>query len=109
MTKTSKIKLSHSAVIKLSIPGYGAFMTYRHLNAAACGLGLLCAASVAQAQSLDPAGSGVISGAMGWLQGTLLGTVATVAAVIAVAGVGFMTLTGRMSWRHAATVVLGCF
>ncbi|CAN7249820.1 TrbC/VirB2 family protein [Phenylobacterium sp. LjRoot225] len=66
-------------------------------------------AGVAQAQSLDPAGSGAISGALGWLQGTLLGTVATVAAVIAVAAVGFMTLTGRMNWRHAATVVLGCF
>lgn len=66
-------------------------------------------ATAANAQGLDPAGSGAISGALGWLQGTLLGTVATVAAVIAVAGVGFMTLTGRMNWRHAATVVLGCF
>jgi type IV secretion system protein VirB2 len=39
----------------------------------------------------------------------LLGTVATVAAVIAVAAVGFMMLTGRMNWRHGATVILGCF
>lgn len=70
---------------------------------------VLLIAHPALAQSLDPAGSGAISGALGWLQGTLLGTVATVAAVIAVAGVGFMTLTGRMNWRHAATVVLGCF
>ena len=66
-------------------------------------------AGAAQAQSLDPAGSGAISGAMGWLQGTLLGTVATVAAVIAVAGVGFMMLTGRLNWRYGATVILGCF
>jgi type IV secretion system protein VirB2 len=72
-------------------------------------LGGLALASAARAQALDPAGSGAISGALGWLQGTLLGTVATVAAVIAVAAVGFMTLTGRMNWRHAATVVLGCF
>lgn len=63
----------------------------------------------AQAQTMDPAGSNVITGAMTWLQGTLLGTVATVAAVIAVAAVGFMMLTGRMNWRHGATVVLGCF
>ena len=57
----------------------------------------------------DPAGSGVIIGAMNWLQGTLLGTAATVAAVIAVAAVGFMMLTGRINWRHGAVVILGCF
>jgi len=57
----------------------------------------------------DPAGSGVIVGALNWLQGTLLGTVATVAAVIAVAAVGFMMLTGRINWRRGAVVILGCF
>lgn len=57
----------------------------------------------------DPAGSGPIVGALQWLQGTLLGTVATVAAVIAVAAVGFMMLTGRMNWRYGAVVILGCF
>lgn len=58
---------------------------------------------------MDPAGSNVIVGALSWLQGTLLGTVATVAGVIAVAGVGFMMLTGRLSWRYGATVIVGCF
>ena len=43
------------------------------------------------------------------IQGTLLGTVATVVAVIAVAVVGLMMLTGRMNWRYGATVILGCF
>jgi type IV secretion system protein VirB2 len=57
----------------------------------------------------DPEGSGVIIGAVNWLQGTLLGTVATVVAVIAIAAVGFMMLTGRINWRHGAVVVLGCF
>lgn len=57
----------------------------------------------------DPEGSGVIIGAMNWLQGTLLGTVATVAAVIAIASVGFMMLTGRIDWRRGAIVILGCF
>ena len=57
----------------------------------------------------DPAGSGAIIGAVNWLQGTLLGTVATVAAVMAVAAVGFMMLTGRMNWRYGAVVILGCF
>ncbi len=67
------------------------------------------ATSAAQAQGMDPAGSGAISGALTWLQGTLLGTVATVAAVIAIAGVGFMMLTGRMNWKYGGTVILGCF
>lgn len=64
---------------------------------------------LAQDSFADPAGSGPIVGALGWLQGTLLGTVATVAAVIAVACIGFMMLTGRMNWRYGGTVILGCF
>jgi type IV secretion system protein VirB2 len=63
----------------------------------------------AQDSSSDPAGSGPVVGALHWLQGTLLGTVATVVAVIAVASVGFMMLTGRMNWRYGATVIIGCF
>lgn len=65
----------------------------------------------AQAQDgyANPAGSGVFVSAVNWLQGTLMGTVATVVAVIAVASVGFMMLTGRINWRHGATVILGCF
>lgn len=64
--------------------------------------------ATAQAQS-DPAGSGPIVAALAWLQGTLLGTVATAVAVMAVAAVGFMMLTGRMNWRFGATVIIGCF
>ena len=30
-------------------------------------------------------------------------------AVIAVALVGFMMLTGRINWRFGATVIIGCF
>jgi type IV secretion system protein VirB2 len=67
-------------------------------------------ASAAKAQAYaDPAGSGAIVGALHWIEGTLLGTVATVAAVIAVAAVGFLMLTGRMNWRYGAVVILGCF
>ena len=68
-------------------------------------------ASVAYAQDSvgDPAGSGVLVSAVRWLQGTLLGTVATVVAIIAVASVGFLMLTGRINWRYGATVILGCF
>jgi len=80
-------------------------------RAAIAAVSALLTSSVAQAQDSysDPAGSGVIVSAVGWLQGTLLGTLATVAAVIAVATVGFMMLTGRINWRHGATVILGCF
>ena len=80
------------------------------LTSAAAALSLLGAAhpALAAARS-DPAGSGPIVAALGWLQGTLMGNVATAVAVIAVAMVGFMMLTGRMNWRFGATVILGCF
>ena len=63
----------------------------------------------AQAIGADPQGSGPIVAALGWLQGTLLGNVATAVAVMAVAAVGFMMLTGRLNWRFGATVIIGCF
>ena len=63
----------------------------------------------AQTGTGQPAGSGPIVGAMAWLRDTLLGNVATMVAVIAVAMVGFMMLTGRMNWRFGATVIIGCF
>lgn len=63
----------------------------------------------AQVTASDPAGSGPIVAALGWLQGTLLGNVATAVAVMAVAAVGFMMLTGRLNWRFGATVIIGCF
>ena len=70
-------------------------------------LATLFAASAAQAQV--PAGSGPIKAALGWMQGTLLGSVATAVAVMAVAAVGFGMLTGRMNWRFGATVIVGVF
>ena len=63
----------------------------------------------AQVSGPDPQGSGPIVNALNWMQGTLLGNVATTAAVIAVAVVGLMMLTGRMNWRFGATVIVGCF
>ncbi len=65
--------------------------------------------AAAQAQSTDPQGSGPIVNALAWMQGTLLGNVATAVAVMAVAAVGFMMLTGRLNWRFGATVIIGCF
>jgi type IV secretion system protein VirB2 len=70
---------------------------------------LLPSSAFAQSAGANPAGSGPIVAALGWLQGTLMGNVATAVAVIAVAMVGFMMLTGRMNWRFGATVIIGCF
>lgn len=84
--------------------------TTGRLLRAGCVAALLSPATAwAQELTADPAGSGVIVGAVQWLQGTLLGTVATVVAVIAVASVGLLMLTGRINWRYGATVILGCF
>jgi len=57
----------------------------------------------------DPAGSGVLVAAVSWLQATLLGTVATTVAVIAVSSIGLMMLTGRVHLRRGLTVIAGCF
>ncbi|MEA3041990.1 MAG: type secretion system protein VirB2 [Sphingomonadales bacterium] len=75
----------------------------------AMGLGVVSTAAAGQDSLSDPAGSGVIVAAVRWLESTLLGTIATVVAVIAVASVGFMMLTGRINWRYGAVVILGCF
>ncbi len=72
-------------------------------------LTVLSSPAAAQATVSDPQGSGPIVAALDWLQGSLLGNVATTAAVIAVAAVGFMMLTGRLNWRYGITVVIGCF
>jgi type IV secretion system protein VirB2 len=65
-------------------------------------------AAYAQTSS-GPRGSGPIVAAVDWVQATLLGNVATTLAVIAVATVGFMMLTGRVNWKHGAMVIVGCF
>jgi type IV secretion system protein VirB2 len=81
----------------------------RSVPAGLAALALLPAQAFAQTAAADPQGSGPIVAALNWLQGTLFGNVATAIAVIAVGMVGFMMLTGRMNWKHGATVILGCF
>jgi len=63
----------------------------------------------AVAQGGAPPGSGPILGAVNWVRGTMEGGIATAVAVIAVAFVGFMMLTGRLNWKHGITVIIGCF
>ena len=79
------------------------------LFAGAIAAAIFTTAAQAQVVTADPAGSSPLLAAMEWVQGTLLGNVATAAAVIAVAMVGFMMLTGRIEWRRGLTVVFGCF
>ena len=57
----------------------------------------------------DPVGSSVLVAAVSWLQATLLGTVATTIAIIAVASVGLMMLSGRVNIRYGLTVIAGSF
>lgn len=47
--------------------------------------------------------------AVQWLRDTLLGSVASSIAVIAVASVGLGMLSGRLDWRRGARMVVGCF
>lgn len=86
-----------------------ATFNYRAAALLAAVAALLWSGAAAAQELTDPQGSGAIVGAVRWLQGTLLGTVATVVAVIAVAAVGLLMLTGRINWRYGATVILGCF
>lgn len=58
--------------------------------------------------ALSPSVS-VFTSAMDWLNGTLLGTLAVTVAIIAVASIGYLMLSGRIDVRRATQVVLGCF
>jgi type IV secretion system protein VirB2 len=84
-------------------------MPNRRLAAVAALIAAVPGVVHAQVATVDPQGSGPIVAALGWMQGTLMGHVATAFAVMAVAAVGFMMLTGRMNWRFGATVIVGCF
>lgn len=57
----------------------------------------------------DPDGASALVAAAQWVQGTLLGSVAATIAVIAVASVGLMMLSGRLDIRRGVTVIVGCF
>lgn len=55
-----------------------------------------------------PAGN-AFAVAVQWFEGTFLGAVATGVAVIAVASIGYLLLSGRVDVRRAIQVILGCF
>lgn len=57
----------------------------------------------------DPVASSVLAVAVRWIEGTVMGTIATSVALIAVATLGMIMLAGRISVRRGATVLAGCF
>ena len=79
--------------------------TLRHLAFPAA---LAAGPAYGQAQP-DPAGSSPLLAALTWVQGTLLGNLATTAAVIAVAIIGYLMLTGRFDWRRGMVTLVGIF
>ncbi|MEH3098722.1 TrbC/VirB2 family protein [Sphingomonas adhaesiva] len=58
---------------------------------------------------LEPDGSQSIAGAARWVEQALLGTTATLIAILAVAAIGFLMISGRLPARRAVSVILGCF
>lgn len=62
------------------------------------------------AETLAGAGSSnALPAAVLWVQSLLIGSLGTAVAMLAVAGVGFAMLAGRVSARDGMRVVLGCF
>lgn len=57
----------------------------------------------------DPPAESPIAEGLMWVQGVALGSTATAIAVIAIAVVGLLMLSGRLELRRGITVVLGCF
>ncbi|MDE2561120.1 MAG: TrbC/VirB2 family protein [Sphingomonadales bacterium] len=53
--------------------------------------------------------SSTLAGAAQWIEGTLLGSVATTVCIVAVAILGLMLLRGRIAVRDGLRVLLGCF
>lgn len=57
----------------------------------------------------DPFSGSSIVKATDWVQALLLGAVGTSIAVIALAGIGFAMLQGRIPVRRGVLIVIGCF
>jgi len=57
----------------------------------------------------DPPADSPITSGVAWVQGVALGTTATAIAVLAVAAIGLLMLSGRLELRRGVTVIIGCF
>ena len=68
----------------------------------------LVSAYAATGSLSDSLGPSALVAAMMWLEGTLLGLVATAVAVIAVSCLGMLMLVGRLEIRRGLTTIAGC-
>ncbi len=57
----------------------------------------------------DPPTESPITEGFVWIQGAALGSAATIVAVVAVATIAILMLSGRLELRRGITVVMGCF
>lgn len=57
----------------------------------------------------DRSGQNAVTSAVRWIQASLTGELASAIAIIAVASVGLMLLSGRLDMRRAVHVIFGCF
>lgn len=57
----------------------------------------------------DPPAESPIADGVLWVQGVALGSTATAIAILAVAAIGLLILSGRLELRRGITVVIGCF
>ncbi|RSV43818.1 hypothetical protein CA234_03530 [Sphingomonas sp. ABOLE] len=71
--------------------------------------GLIPVLTLAAMPLSEPLQQSSLLAAEDWVQGALLGSIGTAAAVIAVAAMGFLLLAGRLSVRRGLTVIAGCF
>ncbi|WP_375380145.1 TrbC/VirB2 family protein [uncultured Sphingomonas sp.] len=57
----------------------------------------------------DPTGGAPLVDAALWIQHVLLGSTATMVAILAIAAIGFLALSGQIELRRGATTIIGCF
>ncbi len=58
---------------------------------------------------VDPTGTNAMVVAARWIESLLFGSFATIAATLAVAGIGAAMLMGRLPLRRGMMVLMGCF
>lgn len=57
----------------------------------------------------DPPAVSPIADGILWAQGAALGSIATTVAVLTIAAIGLLMLSGRLELRRGITAVIGCF
>lgn len=65
--------------------------------------------NLSHASLIDPPAESALVAGLRWVDATALGNVATTVAIVAVAAIGMLMLSGRLELRRGITVVLGCF